>query len=256
MSPLDIEKLQLLAAANLHSRIATNSYPGRGVVLGENDEGTHAIGATWTMGRGPDSRNRLYKKDDNGRVWTVAADPSKVRPEQAKNILYTAMNERPWCYAFSNGYQTDDVLVPTTCVPGGLMTALSLQRFENDFPNSTSRITGRISCVLGSRPTFELVIQKRMEFSEACESHYSHYLEIPAGYGRCLTTYERDDNPLPSFQGNPYLIPLHGSIADVSDALWGVLDETNRVSLAVKFINLKTGDSEVVLRNKYEEVTA
>lgn len=256
MDATDFKKLRLLAEENLNSRLRSVSYPGRGVVVGMNDEGTYAIGVTWTMGRSPDSRNRLYKKDDNGRVWTVAADPAKVKPEQAKNILYTAMSERPWCFAFSNGFQTDDVLIPATCVPGGLMTALSCQRFENDFPNSTSRITGRISCVLGSRPTFEMVIQKRMEFSEMCESHYSHYLGIPLGHGYCLTTYERDDNPLPSFQGNPYLISLHGSIADVSDALWGVLDETNRVSLAVKFINLKTGDSEVVLRNKYEEVSA
>ena len=40
--------------------ISSNSYPGRGIVLGRNHN-NEWVAVYWIMGRSPNSRNRIFK---------------------------------------------------------------------------------------------------------------------------------------------------------------------------------------------------
>src|SRR5258708_3079288 len=76
------------------------------------------------------------------------------------------------------------------------------------------------------------------------------------GWGYTVTRCVGDGNPAPLFEGEPYLLPLNGSIRDIADELWSALDENNRVSLAVKFIDVRDEKAETHIINKYRAITA
>ncbi len=88
--------------------LSLTKYPGRGIVVGFDDEGAHLVQAYWIMVRSENSRNRIFVHDPTtGRVSTEAADPSKVKDPTL--IIYNAMLEGRSCYAVSNGAQTNDI---------------------------------------------------------------------------------------------------------------------------------------------------
>lgn len=232
--------------------LRANSYPGRGFVIGLSQDGTHLIQAYWIMGRGENSRNRVFVTDKAGRVSTEAADPSKVKDPSL--IIYDAMLETGGDYVVSNGRQTNDVL-NASLMAESLENGLSGHIYEPDTPNFTPRITGLCSTI-PRVPIVEIAILRKSLWGDSCERAFYSYSELGAGYGYCVTTYMGDGDPLPSFQGDPYLLPLKGSIDDVLELYWGTLNADNRVSLAVKFISLATGESEVRIINKYARVEA
>ena len=45
-----------------------NVYPGRGIVIGKSEDGKKAVFAYFIMGRSENSRNRVFKEDDE-RYW-------------------------------------------------------------------------------------------------------------------------------------------------------------------------------------------
>lgn len=47
---------------SLANELNTNSYPGRGIVLGQSDDGKFAVAAYFIMGRSVNSRNRILRK--------------------------------------------------------------------------------------------------------------------------------------------------------------------------------------------------
>jgi hypothetical protein len=70
-------------------------------------------------------------------------------------------------------------------------------------------------------------------------------------FGLGLTTYLGDGNPLPSFQGDPLLLPCAGEPHDLIETYWQALDATNRIALAVKRIPDDGTTSTVLLRNRF-----
>ena len=61
-----------------------------------------------------------------------------------------------------------------------------------------------------------------------------------------------DGNPLPSFEGEPELIGIPNDIGTFADMLWNSLNEENKVSLFVRYIDIATGDYETKIINKNE----
>ena len=59
-----------------------------------------------------------------------------------------------------------------------------------------------------------------------------------------------DGNPLPSFEGEPKLIGIKGNIDEFTDTLWNSLNEDNKVSLFVRYVNLEDGSEETRIINK------
>ena len=228
-----------------------NPYPGRGIVIGMSEDGRHAIQVYWIMGRSENSRNRVFSSDI-GRVFTEAADPSKVSDPSL--IIYNAMMDAPLNDHFivSNGSQTD---VVTDLMNDGvsLEMALSDFKYEPDAPNFTPRITGTYSTE-AQYSKWQLAIQRHSRWGESCDRELYQYEHIADGYGHCITTYAGNGDPLPAFRGNPLLMPLRGDIRRVAETYWGTLNTANRVALAVKFISLSNQESEVYLINKHEKV--
>ena len=59
-----------------------------------------------------------------------------------------------------------------------------------------------------------------------------------------------DGNPLPSFAGEPKLVEIPDDIDEFTDLVWTSLNEDNKVSLFVRFIDIATGKYETRIVNK------
>jgi hypothetical protein len=231
-------------------KLKENPYPGRGIIVGMDETGKYLIQVYWIMGRSENSRNRVFVLDDddtNGTLRTAAADPAKVKDPSL--IIYTAMSETLMKYAVSNGHQTMDALSEK-----GLNESMKSWQYEPDKPNFTPRITALVQPRVWSPQTAEISILKKSQFSDLCQRNlYVVPISTP-GLGYCITTYSGDGNPLPAFEGDPYLLPLPGDIYNVAQTIWDVLNEENRVSLAVKFIGIETRETFIEIINKYNAV--
>lgn len=230
--------------------LSENPYPGRGIALGLHENGRFAVQVYWIMGRSENSRNRVFESE-NGRLFTVAADPSKVKDPSL--IIYNAMNEANGRYIVSNGDQTDDVYKGAR-VGDEFEWSLHDRIYEPDAPNFTSRITGEIA--LDPKPSAKFAILRRSPWDDSCERHMHYYPVLVEGFGYCVTTYQGDGDPLPPFQGEPILVNIWGSSAEeIAFAYWDMLDSNNRVSIAVKMIDIKSGESQIRVINRFSKVS-
>ncbi len=242
-------KSELLAARNFEA-LKENPYPGRGIVLGFSPTIQALIQIYWIMGRSPNSQNRVFSSNNNGRLFTEAADPSKVTDPSL--IIYDAMLE--WnkeTFVVSNGHQTNIIGRITGNDKVNFEHALSDWGYEPDEPNFTPRITG--VCEL-KHPFLQLSIIRRSALSDYPERFQFQYSVGHGNLGHCLTTYSGDGNPLPSFQGEPLLLPLVGGIEEIRDTYWNALNPDNRVSLAVKSIAFPFGQSTISIVNRFSKV--
>lgn len=223
-----------------------NPYPGRGIVMGMDETGKNMVQIYWIMGRSENSRNRIFRQE-GGRLFTEALYPAKV--ENSCLIIYNAMQETKTFFVVSNGCQTDEVLNH----PGarGLPYGLDGYQYEPDSPNYTPRITG---AWYRDIPSFQFAVLRKSRWSEACDRIFYTYETIAPGFGYCITTYLGVGNPLPAFTGEPLLMLLPGDINEVLGIYWNALNEENRVSLAVKFIQVSTGKSVIRVENKFHKV--
>jgi IMP cyclohydrolase-like protein. len=237
------------AQTNLEA-LRKNPYPGRGIVVGMDETGKYIIQVCWIMGRSDNSRNRVYDHNYRGHVFTEAADPSKMKDPSL--IIYNAMDECGDCYAVSNGKQTDDVVERADIE--GLLNVLKAEDYiyEPDKPNFTPRITAITR--LDELPHTEIAILAKSRWGDECDRYFYEYDRHFPGLGFCLTTYTSDGNPLPPFRGEPYLLPLIGDWETAADTLWAALDPDNRVALAIKMINIKSGVSEIDITNRFRKV--
>ena len=223
-------------ANNVLEHISNNSYPGRGIVLGQNHDGVW-IAIYWIMGRSDNSRNRIFTHKDNV-LSTEAANPSLVKDPSL--IIYNAMRGIGHNIIVSNGSQTD-VIYDKLMLGSSFLASLEHEKYEPDAPNYTPRISGYIDRNVGS---VSLSIIKRNHTGNT-DYHFYRYSNIPLGIGYCITTYTSDGDPLPSFQGEPILLPLNGNADEIADTYWNELDKDNRISLGLRFNNI------VKIINKY-----
>lgn len=238
-------------------KLQRNPYPGRLIVMGMDEGGKNAVQVYAVMGRSFNSRNRILTAEEGtGRVFTQPADPSSVKDPSL--TIYDAMIEDPnGIFVVSNGHQTNYLHGF-----GGDLTELvkcgnDSWKYEPDSPNFTPRISGAITrCDSCDEFHFDIAILRKSAWGMACERAIYSFDMIKSGFGYGISTYSGDGNPLPSFTGEPFLLPFLHDIEAVADAYWEALNDENRVSLAVKFIPLGGGTSTVVLRNKYEKVEA
>ena len=84
----------------------------------------------------------------------------------------------------------------------------------------------------------------------SCERHTFTYTNPKAGIGRFIHTYMGDGSPLPSFEGEPEKVELKGDIDTFTNEVWTSLNEDNKVSLFVRYIDIETGAVETRIVNK------
>ena len=237
---MDIYKINTIEAL-----LADNTYPGRGIIIGKTPDGAKAMTAYFIMGRSDNSRNRIFT-EKNGEVFTEPFDASRVQDPSL--IIYAAIRQFENNLIVTNGNQTDtiyDGLKEGKC----FTKALESREFEPDGPNFTPRISGMLTFGEGDF-TYQMSILKSADAEgSACNRFTWKYAPLN-GLGHFLHTYVCDGNPIPTFQGEPERIAVCDNIDEETERLWKALNEQNKISLYVRYIDLKTGAVENRLVNK------
>ena len=86
--------------------LSANSYPGRGIIVGQTADGKNAMIAYFIMGRSENSRNRIFERYDGG-MRTKAFDESKLVDPSL--IIYNPYLALDCADIVTNGDQTDTV---------------------------------------------------------------------------------------------------------------------------------------------------
>lgn len=233
--------------ANFERHLVKNAYPGRGLVIGRSliDEAWLMI--YWIMGRSAHSRNRRFAAH-GGVLRTEPVDPASV--DDPGLIIYEAMQEWSGVFLVTNGDQTRTIL---EALEAGktFEDALATCEREPDAPHYTPRISGMLD-LRADPPGVTLSLLKASAADPAYTDRATFHPALPPpGLGLCLTTYSGDGNPLPSFTGDPLLMPCRGAPAEILETYWHALNAENRIALAVKRIDPATRSSVLLVRNRF-----
>ena len=234
----------MLKNEKLNELLEANVYPGRGIVLGNSEDGKYSVIAYFIMGRSNNSRNRVFKEAEDG-IKTEAYDISKM--EDPSLIIYHPVRQFNNTWIVTNGDQTDTIL-DYLKDNKSFFEALKTRLFEPDAPNYTPRISG----IINNEGEYELAIIKANDEEGEEAARYLYTYPKHDGVGHFLHTYDTNDDPLPSFTGEPTRLEVSGSIDEFTEMLWNNLNEENKISLYVNYINHETNESEVRVLNKNE----
>ncbi|MBQ6392424.1 MAG: IMP cyclohydrolase [Eubacterium sp.] len=231
---------------SIEKELRENSYPGRGIIIGKSADGTKAVTAYFIMGRSSNSRNRVFVEEGEG-IRTEAFDPSKM--EDPSLIIYAPVRVLGNKTIVTNGDQTDTIYE-------GMDRQLTFEQslrsreFEPDGPNFTPRISGIMHVEKGIY-NYALSILKSNDGDPSGCARYTFAYENPkAGEGRFISTYLHDGNPLPSFEGEPKRVAIPDDMEEFASMLWDSLNEDNKVSLFVRYIDIASGSYETKIINK------
>ena len=231
---------------SLAKELSTNEYPGRGIVIGKSADGKYAVTAYFIMGRSENSRNRIFVTDGDG-IRTQAFDPSKMKDPSL--IIYAPVRVLGNKTIVTNGDQTDTIFDGMD-KQQTFEQSLRSRKFEPDSPNFTPRISGVMHIENGTY-NFALSILKSDNGHEESCNRFTYAYENPQnGIGRFIHTYMGNGNPLPSFEGEPTLVDVKGNIDEFTKTVWDNLNEDNKVSLFVRYIDIATGKAESRIVNK------
>lgn len=233
---------------SLETQLSKNAYPGRGIVIGKSRDGKYAVTAYFIMGRSENSRNRVFVEDGEG-IRTQAFDPAKLSDPSL--IIYAPVRVLGNKTIVTNGDQTDTIY-ELMDKQQTFEQALRTREFEPDAPNFTPRISG-IMHVENSNYNYAMSILKSNNGNpDSCNRYTFAYENPQAGEGHFIHTYMGDGNPLPSFEGEPEWVKIEGDIDTFTNTLWNSLNEENKVSLFVRYIDIENGkyESRIINKNK------
>lgn len=231
---------------SLKQELENNAYPGRGIVMGLTPDGTRAVTAYFIMGRSSNSRNRIFVTEGEG-IRTQAFDPAKL--EDPSLVIYAPVRVLGNKTIVTNGDQTDTIYE-------GMDHQLTFEQslrsreFEPDGPNFTPRISGIMHIENGKYSYAMSILKSNHGDGSSCVRHTFDYETPLAGEGHFIHTYMHDGNPLPSFEGEPKLVELMDDMNLFTDMLWNSLNEENKVSLFVRYIDIATGQYDTKIINK------
>ena len=230
---------------NLGGLLSSNTYPGRGIVIGKSADAKKAVFAYFIMGRSENSRNRVFVEKD-GAVFTEPHDFSKVSDPSL--IIYAAIRKIGNKLIVTNGDQTDTIY-DFLNKGEDMRAALRTREFEPDAPNFTPRISGVIDFADGDFSYDMSILKSADAEGSACNRFFYEYKSI-AGLGHFIHTYVTDGNPIPTFQGEPERVSIPSDIDAFTKEIWDNLNENNKISLYVSYTDLASGECETRLINK------
>ena len=229
---------------DINELLQAHPYPGRGIVLGRSADGQKAVIIYFIMGRSGNSRNRIFEATGDG-IRTRAYDESKMVDPSL--IIYHPVRQVGEVTVVTNGDQTDTIR-DSLLAGKSYIDALRTRCYEPDGPNYTPRISG----VVKPDCTYNLSILKSLDGDpDCCCRYFFEYDHAAPGVGHFIHTYQEDVNPLPSFEGEPRRVAIpQASAHEWAQQLWASLNEDNKVSLFVRFIDIETGKYETKIVNK------
>ena len=226
--------------------MAAKEYPGRGIILGKSEDNRAAF-AYFIMGRSTNSRNRVFEVS-NDDIMTKAFDESRLSDPSL--IIYSPVRVLGKKIIVTNGDQTDTIyeyLKDKKTFEDALYT----RTFEPDAPNFTPRISGLIDIESGLKLKLSILKSDEGDESQSLRFFYNYDNPKP-GEGFLIHTYKENSDPLKSFEGEPIKVSLKGSIDEFANSLWNSLNTDNKISLAVRYIDMATGKYEQIIKNKLE----
>ena len=232
-----VKSMNVYKKNTMKDLVKDNSYVGRGIVIGKTEDGTKAAVAYFIMGRSENSRNRIFKEEGED-VMIYPFDASKV--EDPSLIIYAPIRKLDGKLIVTNGDQTDTIYE-------GMDRQLTFEQslrsreFEPDAPNYTPRISGVLHVENGKFSYAMSILKSNNGNPDSCLRYTFAYENAAAGQGRFIHTYKCDGNPLPSFEGEPKPVEIPDDIDDFTNLLWESLNQDNKVSLFVRFIDIETG---------------
>jgi len=231
---------------DLKQELSQNAYPGRGIVIGKTPDGKKAVTAYFIMGRSSNSRNRVFVTEGEG-IRTQAFDPSKL--EDPSLIIYAPVRVLDNYTIVTNGDQTDTIFDGMS-KGETFEQSLRIREFEPDGPNYTPRISGIMKVENNTFHYAMSILKSNNGNPDACNRYTFTYENPVNGEGHFIHTYMHDDNPLPSFEGEPKLVAIDNDMEAFTNMLWKNLNEDNKVSLFVRYIDIETGNYETKIINK------
>ncbi len=232
---------------DLKSYLSERTYPGRGIALGRSADGKKAVIVYFIMGRSVNSRNRVFVETDDG-IRTQAHDPAKMSDPSL--IIYHPVRVYEGATIVTNGDQTDTIR-DALLAGQTFADALRTREFEPDGPNWTPRISGLVA----PDGSYKLSILKSLDGDPACCCRYFYEYDKPqAGMAHTIHTDAADGEPLPSYVGEPASVAIDAAdAAALAQQVWEGLNEDNKVSLYVSYIDLATGGRDTVIINKHND---
>ena len=236
---------------NIKDLLSTNSYPGRGIIVGKSADGKNAMIAYFIMGRSVNSRNRIFERYKGG-MRTKAFDESKLVDPSL--IIYNPFLECGNSDIVTNGDQTDTVFnyIKEHGDDGySFEKALATREFEPDHPNFTPRISAILNYKAANKDfDYKMSILKSSDGnSEACD-RFTYSYKALSGLGHFIHTYECDGNPIPSFYGEPERVVMPNTAEELKDVVWNNLNEDNKVSLFIRVVPVCGGKPQEYIINK------
>ena len=231
---------------SIADELASNTYPGRGIIIGKTPDGKKAVTAYFIMGRSENSRNRVFVEDGTG-IRTQAFDPSKLVDPSL--IIYAPVRVLGNKTIVTNGDQTDTIY-ELMDKQQTFEQALRTREFEPDAPNYTPRISGIMHIDNGSYNYAMSILKSNNGNPDSCCRYTFAYTNPADGEAHFIHTYMGDGSPLPSFEGEPKLVDVENDIDVYTNLLWTNLNEDNKVSLFVRYIDIETGKYETRIVNK------
>ena len=235
--------MNVYEVGRLSKILAENDYPGRGIVLGITPDGKKSVAIYFIMGRSVNSRNRVFVTEPDG-IRTQAYDPRLMRDPHL--IIYAPVRETDSGLIVSNGDQTDTIRDHLERGES-FEAALRTRCFEDDGPNWTPRISG----LLAKDGSYKMSILKASDIcGTGCVRNFYEYPAVP-GLGHFLHTYARNGAPvIPSFVGEPERVSIANEIDTFAEILWDRLNAENKISLFVRYTDLRSGEYEQRIYNK------
>ena len=234
-----------MKVSTMKDELNSLAYHGRGIMIGKSADGKKAITAYFIMGRSNNSRNRVFVKHGED-LFTEPFDASKV--EDASLIIYAAIRKTANGLIVTNGDQTDTIY---DFVKDGktFEQALLTRCFEPDAPNFTPRISAMLTFAEDAF-TYQMSILKSGDAEgTVCNRYFFEYDAID-GLGHFIHTYNCDGNPIPTFTGEPERVAIPNDIDEFTNCIWENLNEQNKISIYVRYIDLETKEFTNKLINK------
>ncbi len=231
----------------LENELNSLAYHGRGIIIGKSADAKKAITAYFIMGRSVNSRNRVFVAEGDA-MRTKAFDESKMVDPHL--IIYYPVRVLGNKTIVTNGDQTDTIyeLMDKQLT---FEQALRTREFEDDAPNYTPRISGIIRRENGDMNFAMSILKSADGDGSSCQRYTYAYSNPLAGKAKFIHTYKCDGNPLPSFEGEPKTLELPDvDIDTMTDIIWKNLNEDNKVSLFVRYIDLSSGETDTRIVNK------
>lgn len=237
-------------ASNMRA-IEKSPYLGRFLFTGLSESGMVIMGYGMTARSAGNLNRVILEEPESGRLHTEFAEPSEEKPDL---VIYNAMqmDASGQYYYATNGDHTDTLLHS-----GDTFTNALEHTLHEPDPSKTPRIALQVSLALSEgKYDVEMASIRSDRFGNGHERGIFEYTEFDAGTGVFLPTYADNAAPgkiIPSYRGAPFPVPLKGTIMQVANSFWEILNPEQRIAVAVRFINpLALGDAETFVINERE----